>query len=458
MDVSRGRYRGGRPHAGGDGALAPVPGMRRRSAATPAGTPTVLAAARTAIPASDPSARRSALLIVLGVATVVARMHEFYPPLRVIRPILIVVLLIGMATVAARRRLRISATVFSDPSLLVLYGYWAWMFVTVPTSIYRSNSVKVALDMTLVMVFATMLALQPPTLAQVRTITRGFFTVTAVFGVALLLFGYAMMDVDGLRYAITASLDPNDCAGFLAIGAPMALAEARRKGKASWRAFSWTCFIVICLAVLRTASRGGLIALVVGVMMVLLSTRGPRMMVTFAGLALLMGVGRFVIPEGMLPKRLTAMTDLSDDYNFTLYGGRIQVWTRGVKYFTEDPVLGVGVGNFSIREGQQMAEDGVRGHWSAPHNAYIQSFSELGLAGGLLFCSAIGVSLWRVFPIFRRVSPITGTSHPEYLAAVLAFSASAIFLSHAYFWGFFALVGLCSLAAQVLVPQRTASR
>ena len=433
--------------------MAPISGVRRRRYAVETAVHSATSAIRASTTALDPAARRSALLIVLGIATVVARMHELLGPLRQVRPILLVVVLVTIATFSVRRRLRVTSSIIADRSLLTIYAYWAWMMVTIPTSIYKSQSVKVALDMAMVIIFATMLAAQPPSAAQIRTITRGFFAVVAAFGMYLLLFGYAVVDVDGLRYAITASLDPNDCAALLAIGAPMALAEARRPGRVTWRLFCWAAFVIICLATLRTASRGGAIALVVGVALVFLSGRGVRVLMTSLVLGIVLLFGRQFVPEGLLPKRLATIGNLSDDYNMNVYGGRVQIWKRGLTYFAADPIFGVGVGNFAVREGQQMAEDGVPGHWSAPHNAYLQAFVELGFIGGVLFCSAIIVSVRRVASIFRRASPVTGTAHPEYLASVMAFSSSAVFLSHAYFWGFFALVALCSLAAQSLVPR-----
>ena len=55
--------------------------------------------------------------------------------------------------------------------------------------------------------------------------------------------------------------------------------------------------------------------------------------------------------------------------------------------------------------------------------------------------------------MLRRPSPYSGRTHPEYAAAMCAFAVSALFLSHAYFWGFFTMVGLCSLAARTLVER-----
>jgi O-antigen ligase len=427
--------------------MAEVGAQRRRSAATPYAAPTV--STRVSDAWQDPVLRRSAWLVILGIGTVVGRMHELIGPLRLIRPIFVVIALTTMATLAARRRIGERTSLFMDPSILLLYAYWAWMIATVPTSIDRGHSLQFVLNIAIVFVFAAMVAAQPATVAQLRQITRGFFSMTALFGLLLLVRGNPVMDVDGLRYAITASLDPNDCAGFLAIGAPMALADARRKGAGGWRLISIGMFVVICLALLRTGSRGGFIALAAGVMLVFLSGRGVRVLVAIAVLAMVGLIGREVAPS-LLPARVASMGNLENDYNLHEYGGRVQIWTRAVKYFTADPILGVGVDNFAAREGIQMLEDGQPGHWSAPHSAYVQSFVELGLIGGLLFCAAIGISLRRVAGFFRSPSPVSGTTHPEYMAAVLAFSVSAIFLSHAYSWSFFALVALCAHAQRTL--------
>jgi O-antigen ligase len=427
--------------------MAEVGAARRRSAATPY-APAVLSA-RVGDAWQDPILRRSAWFVILGIGTVVGRMHELIGPLRLIRPIFVVIALTTMATLAARRRIGEQKSLFTDPSIVLLYTYWAWMIATVPTSIDRGHSVKFVLDIAIVFVFAAMVAAQPATVPQLRQITRGFFSMTAVFGVLLLVRGNPEMDLDGLRYSITASLDPNDCAGFLAIGAPMALAEARRKGAGGWRLISAGMFLIICLALLRTGSRGGFIALAAGIVVVFLSDRGIRVLVGISVLSMAALIGREVAPS-LLPARIAAMGNLENDYNLNTYGGRVQIWTRAVKYFAADPVLGVGVDNFAAREGIQMLEDGQPGHWSAPHSAYVQSFIELGLIGGLLFCSAIAVSVRRVSGFFRSPSPVTGTTHPEYLAAVLAFSVSAIFLSHAYSWSFVALVALCAHAQRTL--------
>jgi hypothetical protein len=60
--------------------MAEVGAQRRRSAATPYAAPTV--STRVSDAWQDPVLRRSAWLVILGIGTVVGRMHELIGPLR----------------------------------------------------------------------------------------------------------------------------------------------------------------------------------------------------------------------------------------------------------------------------------------------------------------------------------------------------------------------------------------
>jgi O-antigen ligase len=144
---------------------------------------------------------------------------------------------------------------------------------------------------------------------------------------------------------------------------------------------------------------------------------------------------------------MISITNLEDDYNTTAETGRKAVWRRGRGYIREKPLLGVGLGNFPIAEGQALEAANSRGKWSAAHNAYVQAFAELGLPGGTLLIliivsgSVVGVRFARGVRFGDEI-----VTRPEYIASVASYSVSAIFLSHAYFSPYFALVGLIALA------------
>ena len=399
---------------------------------------------------------RPARLVVLGFATVVARLHELVPGMSYVHPVLLLAAALTLATAAIHRKLGRPFFPIDDPAIRLILLYWAWMAITVPTSILRSGSLQLVLDLTSVMVFSAMVTAQPASPAHLRYITRGYVAVAATYAVLLVLLGQPVLDGDAVRYNLTGSLDPNDAAAILAIGAPMAFCEARRPGSMTRRLLFFCMLAAICLGVVKTGSRGGAIATFAGLLIVVLSSRGLRALVAtaFLGASLLI-VREYAPPE--IVGRFATIGSESDDYNMTAYSGRWQIWKRGLHYIAENPVFGVGAGGFPIREGEQMTNDGLHGKWSAAHNAYIQSFADLGFVGGALFCSLIIVSIVRLRAVYRRVSPLTGQSHPEYTAAMAAFAVSALFLSHAYFWGLFALVAICALAARTLTVRVSSS-
>lgn len=435
-----------------------VGGHGRGRVPAAAGTPIRVAGIAQDLGLRDSVIRRSAYLVVIGIATVVARLHELVPAVRVVKPVVVLVTLLLMATIAARKRLPAAGQLFEDPSVRLIFAYWMWMAMTIPLSIYRGLSVDVVVNLAPVILFSVLVAAQPASTAVVSIITRGFVFVGALYGVLLLVRAQAVLDVDGLRYFLTPSLDPNDAAALLAVAAPMALAGARRPGSTRYKVICWICLAWIAFGVIRTGSRGGFIALAVGLALVLFSGRGLRLIVSMFAVMLLSVIVVEVVPQELLPARLRTISDVSEDYNMTAYGGRKAIWKRGVHYFAENPVFGVGAGTFTVREGEQMKEDGLTGKWSAPHSAYVQSFAELGAIGGLLFCSLVIVSARRVRKLYRDPSPVTGIAHPEYFAAIVAFAIAAAFLSHAYFWGFFALVGLSVLVSRTLSPAGIARR
>jgi O-antigen ligase len=74
--------------------------------------------------------------------------------------------------------------------------------------------------------------------------------------------------------------------------------------------------------------------------------------------------------------------------------GRSRIWTAGLHFFLENPVLGLGLGSFPIMYSLR-AGDIVR----AAHNEYVKIAAELGLPGFMLLCIWIfgyGWKSWRL--------------------------------------------------------------
>src|SRR5207249_5247629 len=81
--------------------------------------------------------------------------------------------------------------------------------------------------------------------------------------------------------------------------------------------------------------------------------------------------------------------------------GRTDLWNSAWHGYTQHPWLGLGAGNFRARSlGLLMTTPGVniRASYVAPgrevHNAYLETLTELGPVGFVLFLSVLGLTAW----------------------------------------------------------------
>ena len=209
----------------------------------------------------------------------------------------------------------------------------------------------------------------------------------------------------------------------------------------------------------KTGSRGGPLALVFGALVFLIASRGSRRFL-YAVLFVVGGVLIWNVSPYKFRKRMIDLVSGTEDYNYTEYSGRKQVWARANIYIQRHPVMGVGIANFPIMAGQYLEEKGKVGKWSAAHNAYYQSTVELGLPGGSMFIGMLLIALykgWRLRRAFRDTASGERLNRPEYVAAIAAFAMAAVFLSHAYFYLLYGLLGLIAFAWRVAGMDRGAA-
>lgn len=83
---------------------------------------------------------------------------------------------------------------------------------------------------------------------------------------------------------------------------------------------------------------------------------------------------------------------------------RIKIWKTGLKMFEENPILGVGNGNFIHRYDEYITkyEYLYAGRTLfTTHNSYLKMFAELGLIGGVLFLMIYSSLTYMTFKIYR---------------------------------------------------------
>ena len=176
------------------------------------------------------------------------------------------------------------------------------------------------------------------------------------------------------RFAAVES-DPNSLAMTLALAMPMAWYLGMTSRSALLR---WICrayLIVGFVAVALTASRGGMVATIVALMIVPLTMTklSPGRLAAAMIVVVVAGaVAVAYVPDRIVQRLATTGTEVED---LTL-GGRFQLWTAGVKAFAARPLTGYGTGGWRTAVSPWLGPDP-----QVAHNSYLSVLVETGLVG-----------------------------------------------------------------------------
>ena len=101
--------------------------------------------------------------------------------------------------------------------------------------------------------------------------------------------------------------------------------------------------------------------------------------------------------DELFKKRIRSILDLGETSNL----GRILIWKETVRSIGQNPLFGVGIGNFPVILGQ--GQDTSRAGSSA-HNLYLHIAAETGLLGLIFALGALLLVLWGGWVVFRDSS------------------------------------------------------
>ncbi len=150
---------------------------------------------------------------------------------------------------------------------------------------------------------------------------------------------------------------------------------------------------VLALAVIMTASRSGVLGLGVCGLVILIDERASlRSLFSFAvaGALMLILVSQFV-PERTLERitNLPGTTAAETGEGSGSLQRRGRTWTVAFDLFLENPILGIGMGNWEV---MRFLSDPARST-AAPHSSYLLALVE----GGIFCLAAFLVLLWRTW-------------------------------------------------------------
>lgn len=198
--------------------------------------------------------------------------------------------------------------------------------------------------------------------------------------------------------------DPNFFAQALVIMIPLAVDRMVKERQRLLALIAGAAALLSILAIIFTFSRGGFLALAVTLLALVIYYRVPFYRVVL--FILLIAVLTPFLPAQYKDRLATLVNLTSTDgtYSDVSFQGRTSEYMVGVMMFTDNPVLGVGTGNYKsnyLRYSRQLGID-PRNEQRSPHSLFIQVAAEEGLFGLFVF----GILLWSAFQSIFTASDI----------------------------------------------------
>ncbi len=230
----------------------------------------------------------------------------------------------------------------------------------------------------------------------------------------------------GVPGAVNGVVNPNELAGVLCWLLPLQLAclitclRGRRPGRVALAAALALAMLFSGFLLLATLSRGGILAAVLGLLLVAACHVSARW--------------RLVLTIGVLVglAALVAYTGSRADQNFVgdAVGmtGRLEIWSRAVLGIADFPLTGMGVNGFRhvvdvLYPLYSVPADIDLGH---AHNQLLQAALDLGLPGLVAYVALWIISAMLLWRAYARLRQRHATHHPYFgLVAGLAGSLLA---------------------------------
>jgi O-antigen ligase len=201
--------------------------------------------------------------------------------------------------------------------------------------------------------------------------------------------------VQGISRPSGTFYNPNFLASFLAAAAVLSLGSAifppreSRERSAGAILMGLSAAAFMAGALLLSGSRGGVLALAAGLVVLL---GGRSLLLSFTGLA--GGLLALLLIPNPLIARLIELGRL-DVYAYS----RFAIWNSALTMMADHPGFGVGLGQFKYFAPRYAFP--VETHWArygrvaeTAHNEYLQAGAELGLPGLIMVAALLGVALF----------------------------------------------------------------
>ena len=348
--------------------------------------------------------------------------------------------------------------------------YWmlftVWIAVAIPFSVWKGGSMNLLIGY--LKVGPPVLFLIAGSLTNWRQSNVMMWMLVLAAGMGLLTARLFQVDIGG-RFSLEfgSIQNANDFAAHLLLLLPFLLWVALSSRSPILRMLSLAGMGFGFYIILRTASRGAVVALAVDFAFFLWRATQPQRIVALLLIPVVIAILVLVVPHNALVRIQSFSSETSSGSSNVAKEAAGSASTReyvvgkGIEYTLHHPIFGVGPGEFTDFEGSHNQTVGTHGYYLAAHNSFLQVSSECGIPGLLLFTAAI-VATFRMLNATNREARRKGfldISNATFcvMLALIGFTIAAAFLSLAYSFYFPALAGLAG-GMSVAAKQEFVSR
>lgn len=327
-------------------------------------------------------------------------------------------------------------------------AWWIVMFLSVPLSLYRSQSFFAAQDFAKGVAMVWMIYMTVRSEKQVAFAVRllGWMALwLAVSAIYNYMTGNVEMSGELRRAGAESSMlgDPNDLAAYILMLFPLCYYLFFNDPKRWLRLVYGAAMLMVLVAIVYTGSRGGFIGLVVLLFLLWLFAK-RKVLGLFIGLAVL-GAFWFASPSEYR-ERMRSIINYEQDESAM---NRVEYRKAAVRMFKRNPFTGIGLKNYV-----DFARDFGAPASQTPHNMYFLVLAELGGIGLFVFLNIWLRSLRSAWQIARSNMWLLRALGMGALIGLLDLMVTGYFLSIAYYPYQYILMALVAAAHAHLLPRR----
>jgi len=202
--------------------------------------------------------------------------------------------------------------------------------------------------------------------------------------------------------------------------------------------------------ILGTSSRGAMAAMFLVAFYLFLRSNANQKAMIMLGLPAITAILFAVLPPANVA-RLVTLFGISQDAGISAEAeesrqSRQYLVEQSIKFTLENPVFGIGPGNFSNYEGMMAAARGEQGNWHETHNSWTECSSECGVPALICFVGGLVAAFVAVGQTYSRAAKVVHGPIMRicvtYQAAMVGYLVCLTFLASAYRFTLPALIGM----------------